>query len=325
MATYNGEKYILEQLTSIYQQTLQPDEVIIQDDGSTDNTENIVQNFIKEHKLEHWKYLKNKKNLGWRKNFIHLMEKATGEIVFLSDQDDIWYEKKIEKMARVFEENNEVLVLSHDYEEFFEEGGTPEPSRIHHLVDKGNVKFALCCEKNFIKVRVGWTLALKRTFIPTIVRTWENDETIPHDQVAWFGALLFDGAFILPENLGAWRKHGESTFRKEIKESLVQSNAMKHNKVKVIEHFQTRADLMKCLDKVLRQELEIAKLQEKRILIAKLEKKAENNQSRLEKKKIFSILFHKKDYERNVYWIRSMAFCFEFPLKMYYKIRGKKV
>lgn len=64
MSTYNGEKYITEQMKCIYLQTVQPDEVIISDDCSTDSTPLIVKNYIESHSLNTWHFSVNERNLG---------------------------------------------------------------------------------------------------------------------------------------------------------------------------------------------------------------------------------------------------------------------
>lgn len=106
MATYNGEKYIYKQLESIYKQTYKPDEVIICDDNSTDATLEIIMDFIRKNELDNWLVYKNKSNLGWRENFFQGCTHATGDIIFFSDQDDIWKKEKIRKMVVLFIHNN---------------------------------------------------------------------------------------------------------------------------------------------------------------------------------------------------------------------------
>lgn len=104
MCTYNGASHIYFQLKTINNQTRKPDEVIIQDDGSTDNTVNIIRKFIYDNSLQDlWKLYENPVNLGRKKNFMDAISKTTSDIIFLSDQDDIWDEKKIEIMSGVME------------------------------------------------------------------------------------------------------------------------------------------------------------------------------------------------------------------------------
>lgn len=106
MTTYNGEKYILKQLNSILNQTRRPDEVIICDDLSSDCTVDIIRNFIHSNNLNNWHLYINTSNIGWKKNFFEASKRATGDIVFFSDQDDIWLNYKIEEMSSI--------MISHD-------------------------------------------------------------------------------------------------------------------------------------------------------------------------------------------------------------------
>lgn len=105
MATYNGEKYIVEQLKSIYNQTVNPDEVLIADDVSNDRTVELVKKFIEQHDLKNWKLMINSSNKGYKKNFYDLIQQATGDVIFLSDQDDVWEKNKIELMIKELEKN----------------------------------------------------------------------------------------------------------------------------------------------------------------------------------------------------------------------------
>lgn len=93
IATYNGEKYLKEQLDSIYAQTYKNIEVVVTDDCSTDKTVEILDKYAKTHGL---KYFVNEKNLGFVKNFEKAMTLCKGKFVALADQDDIWEKNKIQ-------------------------------------------------------------------------------------------------------------------------------------------------------------------------------------------------------------------------------------
>lgn len=113
MATYNGEKYIEEQLLSILNQTMQPDEVIICDDNSSDSTTIKINQFIEEHNLHpRWKMIINKDNKGYPVNFYYCIENCIGDTIYFSDQDDIWKEDKIEKMQTILNQNHNIKLLS---------------------------------------------------------------------------------------------------------------------------------------------------------------------------------------------------------------------
>ena len=90
LSTYNGEAYITEQLDSILNQTRKADEVLIFDDCSTDNTPQIIEQFISGHNLTTWKFAVNHENKGWKRNFMEGIWSTSGDLVFPCDQDDIW-------------------------------------------------------------------------------------------------------------------------------------------------------------------------------------------------------------------------------------------
>jgi glycosyltransferase involved in cell wall biosynthesis len=94
IATYNGEKYIKEQLISILNQSLLPSEIIICDDNSTDRTLEIVNNLMEQYPII--KIFKNDINLGVNKNFENAITLCSGEYIALSDQDDVWYPNKLQ-------------------------------------------------------------------------------------------------------------------------------------------------------------------------------------------------------------------------------------
>ncbi len=93
LCTYNGEKYIEEQLNSLINQTYDYDEIIVQDDASTDRTFDIVTTMAK--KNSRIKIFRNSKALGINTNFFTAISKAKSEYIALSDQDDIWELDKI--------------------------------------------------------------------------------------------------------------------------------------------------------------------------------------------------------------------------------------
>lgn len=102
MATYNGEKYLAEQLDSIINQTYHNWNLLIRDDNSTDRTLEIIQDYQK--KDNRIKLLKdNEGNLGIVKNFEELLKNSESEFIMFSDQDDIWIENKLDMYLKMIE------------------------------------------------------------------------------------------------------------------------------------------------------------------------------------------------------------------------------
>lgn len=101
LCTYNGAQFLQEQLESIALQTRTPDEMIICDDQSKDGTLEILRNFASKASFPVQVFL-NEKNLGSTKNFEKAIKLCTGDIIFLSDQDDVWHPEKLEKIEKLF-------------------------------------------------------------------------------------------------------------------------------------------------------------------------------------------------------------------------------
>lgn len=115
MCTYNGERFLSEQLKSIFSQTCPPDEIIICDDCSKDHTVQLAHSLLSQWNGK-WKIIQNEKNLGFRKNFEQVIQLCQGDIIFLSDQDDVWMPEKIGVMMRVFKNHANVILAFHDAE-----------------------------------------------------------------------------------------------------------------------------------------------------------------------------------------------------------------
>ena len=100
ICTFNGEKFLQEQINSILEQTLKVDEIVICDDCSTDNTWDILKDY-KTNNPSLFQIHRNEINLKSNKNFEKAIGLCTGCYIFLSDQDDIWKNDKVEKTLAV--------------------------------------------------------------------------------------------------------------------------------------------------------------------------------------------------------------------------------
>ena len=103
--TFNGEKFIKQQLDSILNQSMPVDEIIISDDSSSDNTVKI----IKSYNNNRIKLIENQTFKSPIFNLENALKKANGDYIFLADQDDIWYDNKVEIMMKHLKDYNLVV------------------------------------------------------------------------------------------------------------------------------------------------------------------------------------------------------------------------
>lgn len=202
MATYNGAKYIQEQLQSFVGQTRQPDELIITDDCSTDQTEDIVREFAKIAPFS-VEFHRNEKNLGYCGNFNAALMKTTGDLVFLSDQDDVWLPDKIEHMVSLAERNPEALVLMNDA--VLTDGELNEVG----LTKIGQIKSAGFPMRSFV---MGCCCAIRRDLLDICLPIADGYKG--HDNWLVFFAEGLDAKLIEEKSLQYYRRHesNESQF-----------------------------------------------------------------------------------------------------------------
>jgi len=116
LATYNGERYIAEQLESILNQSYKNIKVLIRDDNSNDETLKILDKYKSRYPLKIEVYKDEKRNLGCSANFRYLIRKSTADYIMFCDQDDVWKSDKIQKMMQVMKDkevNKNIPVLIH--------------------------------------------------------------------------------------------------------------------------------------------------------------------------------------------------------------------
>lgn len=97
MCTYNGGLFLKEQLESLLRQTLLPTEIIIQDDGSTDATPSIAREYAERYECV--RFFKHEGQPGINRNFFSAMKRASGDLIAICDQDDVWELDKLEKQV----------------------------------------------------------------------------------------------------------------------------------------------------------------------------------------------------------------------------------
>jgi len=131
MATFNGARYLGEQLTSLSSQTVKPLELVVCDDGSTDETAAILQSFSALAPFT-VRVFKNAERLGYQQNFIKAASLCKGSLIAFCDQDDIWNDDKLDVVTKYFRQSDDLLV-AHDFSVFFENDRPSIPSYFRNL------------------------------------------------------------------------------------------------------------------------------------------------------------------------------------------------
>ncbi len=205
IATYNGEKFIREQLDSILKQLSEEDEVIISDAGSTDNTLSVVKSLndkrIKVHiclkKAEYVKSAVFAKMDSIRYNFENALSHAMGDVIFLSDQDDIWMPNKV---ATVLQALKSSCMVVHDCE-VFDGDKTILPSFMNFY------RPTVGKRKTFIKpVFMGCCMAFTKDVLRKALPM--PNYHIEHDTYLGLCAYKIGKVYILKEPLIRYRRHG---------------------------------------------------------------------------------------------------------------------
>ena len=107
VCTYNGEAFVQEQMNSIIAQTYPLYEILVFDDASTDNTVEKVKAIAGQ--FPNIKLAVNERNIGFTKNFEQAIKAASGDVIAIADQDDIWIDTKIEKMMNAWKEPHSLI------------------------------------------------------------------------------------------------------------------------------------------------------------------------------------------------------------------------
>lgn len=212
MATYNGEKFIKEQLDSIRLQTIIPEEVIICDDCSTDTTVALVKTYIEKYSLQNsWKLWINEKNLGFADNFHKAIGMASGDYIFFSDQDDIWKKKKIEIMIEIMDQRSDCQLLCTDYELFTSQKDILLPSYnvIKKMSDNGTLDKVQFDKKSIYIGALGCCMCVRRGFYKSVSSYWFDGWA--QDDRMWRLAQCVNGCYLLHSNLVRHRLHERNT------------------------------------------------------------------------------------------------------------------
>lgn len=198
MATYNGSRYLREQLDSLAEQTRLPDELVVCDDRSTDDTLQVLERFARSAPFP-VRVTRNARNLGYRANFTRALELCEGELIFMSDQDDVWKPRKIELVAAVFGSPRAPLVVVNNQlltDEALHPSGVTTLDAIRRDGKRDHEFVHGCCTAFRSSIK---PLALQRPDIAA------------HDDWVHLIGRLLDRRLVLSEVHQLYRRHGGVT------------------------------------------------------------------------------------------------------------------
>jgi glycosyltransferase involved in cell wall biosynthesis len=204
MATYNGEKFLEQQLQSLSKQTLLPAELIVCDDTSSDATADIVKRFSETAPFS-VKLLVNEQRLGWRGNFLKAASLCASEYIAYCDQDDIWLPEKL-AVVQAHLEKSRATLLQHGYRMIDSAGDIiSEPITYEHLEQSAPWVHSY-----------GLTQVFHRSMLE-FFDLWEisrdhfhANERMAHDQFVFFLSSLLGQIVTIKDVLLYYRQHGNN-------------------------------------------------------------------------------------------------------------------
>ncbi|RUT70404.1 glycosyltransferase family 2 protein [Flavobacterium cupreum] len=198
IATYNGEKYIREQLLSILFQLESDDEIIISDDHSTDETISIIKS-LNDNRIKIFFNVKK----GYTNNFQNAIMQASGDHIFLSDQDDVWEKNKV-KIVSGFLKNHDFVVSN---AKIVDENLVPTGLTFFEMRGGGKKGFW----SNLIKAKyLGCCMAFNKNILPKLIPFPEKVKLCPHD--LWLSLIseFYYKTYVISEPLVLYRRHNQN-------------------------------------------------------------------------------------------------------------------
>ncbi len=212
MATYNGERFIREQLESLAAQQHLPSELVVSDDGSADNTLAIVAQFATAAPFPVYIH-QNKNRLGYRANFMRAASLCTSDLIAFCDQDDVWSPRKLAVCIRAFEDP--AVLLAYHNATVVTEAGVP----LGNVGVFGSAPLTAPLASCALGFRPpGFTEVFRRPALD-LTDFWEMsrdwlDPTQPmaHDQWVFFVSSVFGHTAYIHEPLAWYRQHASNLY-----------------------------------------------------------------------------------------------------------------
>lgn len=212
LATFNSERFLGQQLESLVRQTRPPDELVVGDDGSTDQTHAILQAFAARAPFPVIVH-RNHARLGYTDNFLNAARLCKGELIAFCDHDDVWKEEKLAVCEHAFD-NSEVKLVAQDTAEV--------DAELKLICLFPGIKRSFVINRNEDDPRLPWIAGcaevVRREVVEEIINRWPADHSqratrfagklLSHDQAAFFIANSLGSIHFIAEPLILHRFHG---------------------------------------------------------------------------------------------------------------------
>jgi glycosyltransferase involved in cell wall biosynthesis len=211
LCTYNGERFLHEQLASILAQSRRPDAMLAHDDGSSDRTISILKSYAVKAAFP-VEIVVNRTNLGFARNFEKAIERAGADIIALSDQDDYWRPDKLQKIEQAFAADHDFTALFSEAE-IVDEVLAPLGYGLMHALHITPLELARVRDRDFFPVLLRRNLAAGATmaFRANLkARVLPIPEGVYHDEWIALIAAAFNQLRYCPEPLIQYRQHGSN-------------------------------------------------------------------------------------------------------------------
>lgn len=207
MSTYNGEKYLDQQLDSFIAQHYQNWQLIIHDDGSTDGTKAIIRKYMEQDRRI--RLIQNDGHLGIKKAFLTLLSQEEGEFYAFSDQDDVWHADKLDILVqRMQREDPLVPTLIYSRYDEIDGAGNPLPASTRNAIYSTKLKDFL-----LINTATGCTCLLNHSLRDELIRSTHKLNYSSIHMHDWWAALVSSAlgqVIFVDQELVSYRQHGNN-------------------------------------------------------------------------------------------------------------------
>lgn len=213
ISTYNGAKYLGQQLDSIVNQKFDQGyyyDIYIRDDGSSDNTQEIITNYCETYENIH--FIKSYENMGVKKSFINLLADIDADLYFFSDQDDIWHDKKVKNFLHEFKKLNNLLPgIIYSELDLIDKYNNPLQKTMGIQNNWSNRKDEITITNLLLGNRVtGASMAVNKEMhkiIKEVIININFNDIVMHDALLCKIAMMYNNILFINEPLTKYRQH----------------------------------------------------------------------------------------------------------------------